>query len=216
MDATEENLIITADALLTEPQADTIHQHSVSTDCSISAGEQVFFTELPQDFTGGELPEGNYYLKEDVTLDSSMEISSGVVTLCLNGHTLRYGGTGKNSVINVNSNANLHICDCSPAGGRISGGKNSGIRIEGFLNLYGGTISGNVSETGGGGVYNQGTFTLHNGTISGNTASSGGGIYNYNGNVKMLNGTITGNSVVTGNAEGNGGGVCVNSGSFNK
>lgn len=192
MDATEENLIITADALLTEPQADTIHQHSVSTDCSISAGEQVFFTELPQDFTGGELPEGNYYLKEDVTLDSSMEISSGVVTLCLNGHTLRYGGTGKNSVINVNSNANLHICDCSPAGGRISGGKNSGIRIEGFLNLYGGTISGNVSETGG------------------------GGIYNYNGNVKMLNGTITGNSVVTGNAEGNGGGVCVNSGSFNK
>lgn len=198
----DEQLSLTGEALA-DPQAEEVHQHSVSTDCSVSDGEQVKFTELTKDFTGGTLPAGNYYLSEDVELTTTMEIASGTVNLCLNGHTLLYKDIVLKSVIEVTANADLHICDCGiidgVSTGCVSGGKKSGIYIEqGELYLYGGIITNNTTSGYGGGIYNKGTIYMYSGTIDGNTASTGGGVYNYNGTFRMYGGTISGNTAPTG------------------
>ena len=93
-----------------------------------------------------------------------------------------------------------------------------GAYVMGTLELKGGTISGNVTNSSsslndrGAGVYvyNSGTFLMKSGTISGNTTSegssigsgSGGGVYTL-GKFEMTGGTISGNKAV------NGGGVFV-------
>ncbi len=77
--------------------------------------------------------------------------------------------------------------------------------------MYGGTISGNDSNTlaTGGGVDVNGSsqgassFTMYGGTISDNTATSGGGLYVNEGNSF----TMYGGSICRNNASGNGGGV---------
>lgn len=226
----EEEYFLNEDTMPVTAQAEAVHQHSVSTDCSTSDGEQTAFTALTQDFTGGTL-SGNYYLSEDVTLDSTMVISSGTVRLCLNGHTLQYGGADTANVIRVN--ANLYICDCGTTG-CITGGTSAGIYIPmGKLFLYSGTIKGNTSTTPGGGVTNyMGDFEMYGGSISGNSATYGGGIYNSErGTFKMNGGSISGNSAtnnvgggvynldyatfeinggtISGNSARNGSGVCL-------
>ncbi len=200
-----------ADPLMTdavfyeEPQNGDTHQHSVSVDCSVTAGEQAAFTELNQDFTGGALAEGNYYLSEDVTLTDSLVVS-GTVKLCLNGHTLAYGGNDIASVIVINKDNTLYICDCM-SGGQISGGKKSGIYNMGTLQINGGAIIENTAAPYGGGVFNNGLFEMNGGTIAGNTAHDGGGIYIDQGELNLYGGTITSNK-----AANNGGGICVSKG----
>ncbi|MCM1494252.1 MAG: InlB B-repeat-containing protein [Bacteroides sp.] len=191
----DEQLSLTGEAL-TDPQAEEVHQHSVSTDCSVSDGEQVEFTELTKDFTGGTLPAGNYYLSEDVALSSTLEISSGTVNLCLNGHKLI--GAGTSSVIEIKGSGILHICDCGISG-TITNGKRSGIYIfSGSLYMHGGTITGNTANSQGGGIYNSGFFELSGGSISGNTTLDGGGVFNASkGNFIMTGGTISNNTVVS-------------------
>lgn len=218
LDVAEE--ILTEDTFSVEAQEDSIHQHSVSTDCSISAGEQVAFTALTQAFTGGSLAEGNYYLSEDITLSSTMEIS-GIVNLCLNGHTLQYVGSTISSVISIEEYTVLCICDCGRSG-TITGGTKSGIYMnQGDLYFYGGTITGNSNTSGGGGIYvTTGSMVqIQGGVISGNTVNSGtynhggGGVHIDAGGILQMNGGSIFDNTVTYYYGSRGGGI-YNSGSF--
>ena len=110
------------------------------------------------------------------------------------------------------------------SGNAISGG--GGVFLyRDTMNMYGGTISGNISNgyDGGGGVYvchtatGYGVFNMFGGTISGNQANSvgvtspllyggGGGVKN-GGVFKMTGGVIENNIASASNISGNGGGV---------
>ena len=157
-----------------------------------------------QDDGDWNLTDGNYYLKDDITVEYAIAIS-GDVTICLNGRTLE--SKGKNMpVFRVEGGSTLTLTDCSGNAGKVkhtSDGSGSGVKVEngGTFNMYGGTITGNTASHGGG-VYVDGTgstFTMNGGTISGNeaTGSSGtsGGVYvSNNGTFTMNGGTISGNT----------------------
>ena len=98
--------------------------------------------------------------------------------------------------------------------------KGCAIRVEGELSLRGsGTVTGannsSAESFGGGGVsVAQGAkFTLRNAYITGNVATCGAGVYTQ-GDFNMLSGTIRDNATIAGAANGNGGGVMVDGGSF--
>ena len=144
-----------------------VHQHSVSG----GSDTQEVFAEFDENAV--RLTSGSYYLAGDVSLDHSLTVAKGsVVNLCLNGHKLEYSGSDKVSVIVVEPDATLNICDCdgahgshtftSPAtnqsvtitGGLITRSKpvdmvGSGIYVNsgGICNFYGGSVAG-ISDTG--------------------------------------------------------------------
>ena len=144
---------------------------------------------------------GSYYLTADVTLNSTWNVPTGTVNLCLNGHTVRLAEGKTGSVINIAKEATLSIYDHNDAG-MITGGNQSsrsggGVLVSGTFKMYGGNITGN-SASQGGGVYvgtSSAAFTLYGGSIHGNTASSsGGGVYVSFGNFEMNGGSIAGNT----------------------
>ena len=140
--------------------------------------------------------DGSYYLKKDVALDD-MWVCLYNVNLCLNGKSI-IGGTNK-ATIGVNYDKRLTITDCQETAGKITHKKGkAGSGIETYagatLNLWNGCITGN---TDGSGVFNnEGTFNLYGGSISGNvTGAEGGGVLNTEGGkFNMYGGSITGNS----------------------
>ena len=164
---------------------------------------------------------GHYYLKQDVTLESTWSIqgTSGnmvAIVLCLNGHSIQLKDTSSSTdVIRINEHATLALCDCNGSGknnGIITGGtKASGVNItnNGAFVMYGGSISGN-----GIGVNNGQRFYMYGGSITGNDR----GVYvnstdftvagdvkitnnNTNGNVYLPSGkTITVGGALTGGA----------------
>ncbi len=168
--------------------------------------------------------DGNYYLKKDVSLDDDMWVCLYNVNLCLNGKSI-IGGTYK-STIGVNYNKSLTITDCQETVGKIThkeGKSGSGIETyagstlnlwngevsgntdgsgvynkESTFNMYGGSISNNITGADGGGVLNTegGTFNLYGGSISNNSASNndGGGVKNTSGRFNMYGGSISGNT----------------------
>jgi uncharacterized repeat protein (TIGR02543 family) len=100
----------------------------------------------------------------------------------------------------------------------------NGVYVNGgtFL-MYNGIIKDNFftsSYAFGGGVYIHGTFFMYGGTISGNSSSSGGGVYVYDGTFTMNDGEIYGNSATADydyyEHYPYGGGVYIGSGDFNK
>ena len=163
-----------------------------------------------------------YYLKNDVKLTDNLLVSSGVVTLNLNGHVLT--GSGDGSVITVNSGAALNLLDSDSTPCTTtrygqwkeeSTGKEYSVSMDRpesgeYETLIGGVITGGKGTSisfdpeatfcYGGGVYNDGTVTVYGGTIAGSSADFGGGVCN-NGNFKLLNGRIADNTA------GSGGGV---------
>lgn len=152
---------------------------------------------------------GNYYLKDNVTLESTWDCTVAGVKLCLNGHTIT--GAYGSSVIQVRKNGSLDITDCKTEAGQITNESKvsgRGIMVQGTLTLWNGDITGNT----GGGVYvKSGTFTMNSGSITGNMGSSYGGVYvNTGATFNMNGGTINGNNCKK--SDGSGGGVYVNSG----
>ena len=144
------------------------------------------------------LPEGKYYLKDDITVEYAIVIS-GKVTICLNGKTIT-GKTAANHnttypVFRVASSGSLTLTDCKENSGKVthSGysaayGVPSGVQVlkDGTFIMYGGKISGNaiegVSLTDDGGI-----FHMYGGEISGNQD----GVYVGNSAVfNMSGGTI--------------------------
>ena len=167
--------------------------------------------------------DGNYYLKKDVSLDDNMWVCLYNVNLCLNGKSI-VGGTYK-STIGVNYNKSLTITDCQETvgkithkegksgsgietyagstlnlwNGEISGNTGSGVyNKESTFNMYGGSITGNITGADGGGVLNTegGTFNMYGGSISNNSADNndGGGVKNSSGRFNMYGGNISGNT----------------------
>ena len=170
---------------------------------------------------------GYYYLTQDIETTGIWVPANGVV-LCLNGHSII--DTNHGYTIMVRKDYTFTLCDCkggSAEYGRIThaeqadGTKYSGrgVYAIGTFNMYGGSISGNVSPDSSGvlldnGAYSGGkgtAFNMYGGEITGNTATSGagGGVYVFaNSPFRMYGGSISGNTAKYG-----GGGVYVGSGS---
>ena len=177
------------------------------------------------------LPEGNYYLAENVTLPYAIQIPKNAkVNLCLNGYsitkTTATSSPGFEGVITIDSGAIFSLCDCKNSGkithesGKFGRGVKGGNLGVATFNMYGGEISGNnagISDDGqdGAGVYMQnGTFTMYGGKITDNHVNKqlncgGGGVYVYSGTFTMSGGEISGNT-----SSKYGGGVFMQSGTF--
>lgn len=104
-------------------------------------------------------------------------------------------GSSKGGAIYMTGNSSLNL-----AGGIISNNytdsDGGAIYIkEGTVNLNGGSITNNRASTYGGGVYNCGNLVMRNGEISHNSATNyGAGIYNKN-SITLLGGSVTGNTI---------------------
>ena len=178
--------------------------------------------ETPITAAGGELATGNYVLPDNIDLTNDLVIPSGaVVSIDLNGHTLK--GTGNGSVIVVNDNGVLTVKDSSGDNsgiitggiGYASDGGNGGgaISIEsgGKCTLEGGTLTGNHCNNynyNAGGVYAKGTaeFYMTGGVITENTANrQGGGIFGGGSSTIVISG-----GEISKNTAQFGGGVCYN------
>ena len=177
----------------------TLHEHAVcgKTGCTEEDHDNTLWIPLTYDSEkqrlqyGGKslekptynnkytLPEGNYYLFADITLDGSIAIS-GNVNICLNGHTI--STKLYNSVFDISS-YKLAVCDCSTGhSGKIeiidNHSKTKSSIVVGLnaaqLCLYGGTIQG-----GDYGVYSSSgsSVKLFGGSITGNTIGVDGSSY---------------------------------------
>lgn len=192
----------------------TLHEHAVcgKTGCTEEDHDNTLWIPLTYDSEkqrlqyGGKslekptynnkytLPEGNYYLFADITLDGSIAIS-GNVNICLNGHTI--STKLYNSVFDISS-YKLAVCDCSTGhSGKIeiidNHSKTKSSIVVGLnaaqLCLYGGTIQG-----GDYGVYsNSGSSVkLFGGSITGNTIGVDGSSYDsltIGGDAKVIDNT---------------------------
>ena len=192
----------------------TLHEHAVcgKTGCTEEDHDNTLWIPLTYDSEkqrlqyGGKslekptynnkytLPEGNYYLFADITLDGSIEIS-GNVNICLNGHTI--STKLYNSVFDISS-YKLAVCDCSTGhSGKIeiidNHSKTKSSIVVGLnaaqLCLYGGTIQG-----GDYGVYSSSgsSVKLFGGSITGNTIGVDGSSYDsltIGGDAKVIDNT---------------------------
>ena len=191
----------------------TLHEHAVcgKTGCTEEDHDNTLWIPLTYDSEkqrlqyGGKslekptynnkytLPEGNYYLFADITLDGSIAIS-GNVNICLNGHTI--STKLYNSVFDISS-YKLAVCDCSTGhSGKIeiidnhSETKSFVVELNAAqLCLYGGTIQG-----GDYGVYtgNDSSVELFGGSITGNTIGVDGSSYDsltIGGDAKVIDNT---------------------------
>ena len=166
---------------------------------------------------------GNYYLTNDVTLNSTWIPVDGTV-LCLNGHSITADGDVKAIyVIDIT----FTLCDCKGddgAYGKIThpvGKTGSGVYMTGAnskFNMYGGSITNNTADNGGGVYMAGGQFTMYGGEISRNTTTTGngGGVYVGGGTFTMKGSATVKENTASGNTayQGNGGGVYVYSGTF--
>ncbi len=163
---------------------------------------------------------GNYYLTEDVTLNGTWNVPSGVTNLCLNGHVIKANGF---NVITINNGVTLNLYDCqttehkgyTDANGLWHLGEKSSLGAgETAKSIYGGVITGGKAENGGGVYVNNGKFIMNGGTIIGNTATKSGG--GYGGGVYVATGsaqfTMDGGTISS-NTASSGGGVYVETGS---
>ncbi|MBQ4524231.1 MAG: hypothetical protein IJA10_14985 [Lachnospiraceae bacterium] len=154
------------------------------------------------------LPDGNYYLTEDLTLSYWINIV-GNVNLCLNGKSIT-----SNMIVVNDADATLNLCDCKE-NGKITKANGAGVKCHGTFNMYGGNITDNINDYYGGGVYvSNGTFNMYGGSITNNkvTADTGEG-----GGVRLQNSsnfTMYGGKIANNFSAKYGGGVCVWSGTF--
>ena len=169
---------------------------------------------------------GYYYLTQDIETTDIWVPADGVV-LCLNGHSII--NTNHGYTIMIRKDYTFTLCDCkggSAEYGRITHAEQAdgtkyigqGVYAIGTFNMYGGSISGNVSQHSSGVLLDNGAnsggkgtaFNMYGGEITGNTATSGagGGVYVFaNSPFRMYGGSISGNTAKYG------GGVYVGSGS---
>ena len=185
---------------------------------------------------------GKYFLGGDIVLGATQHIPADcTVTLCLNGHILDLQeknpiyGVYEGSVLAVDDNAELNLCDCSGTEKTRYGFWSNEPQpyqrtytiqsevpsAENYDTLTGGIITGGTGEIDksdgsasgqGGGIYVDGTLNFYGGCIAGNrgngNSAAGGGIClgSYQARLHMLGGNIVGNFCH------NGGGIAVMNG----
>ena len=162
------------------------------------------------------LPEGNYYLTEDLNINEGLLITGGIenmVHLYLNGHNITMNGDG--DVIRLKGDAStisffvttLHIHEDHNIPGEIRhGGSGTGTGItvgrDARLYLHGGKITNNTWSGYGGGIslFRTSRLIMSGGEISGNKAAQGGGVYfngaataQFSGKVNIEGNTDSGN-----------------------
>ncbi|MDE7094226.1 MAG: hypothetical protein K2O52_04875 [Oscillospiraceae bacterium] len=131
------------------------------------------------------------------------------ITIDLNGCSINRNlefAIENGEVIHVQNGGVLNLTDTNTElgnSGTITGGNSldgaGGIYVEtgGTVNMWGGNITGNKTESSGGGVLlvgEESNFSMSGGTIANNTASQcGGGIALSGGNFKLANGTVSDN-----------------------
>jgi uncharacterized repeat protein (TIGR02543 family) len=187
----------------------------------------------------GDLTAGTTYtLTGNINLTDTLTVTSGDVTVDLNGYTVK-AANGK-SAFKV-SGGDLTIKDSSTAGtGKITGNTTAprlggGVYLDsGTFTFDSGTISqckaqsGRNNQAKGGGVYvNSGTFTIVNGVIDNCSAvgasttsttsktSYGGGVYMKSGKFNMNGGRISNCKASDSKSGGCGGGVYLAGRTFN-
>ena len=183
---------------------------------------------------------GNYYLLNDVEVEYDSSTGSCTwqpkngVKLCLNGHSIISKGDSTRGMITVDDGATFDLTDCKTTGtvthGENNWGKATGGGVDiGYktmsssfnnttFNLWGGSITGNVSSNGGV-LVNSGTFNMYGGSITGNTSEvkknsssygGGGGVFiDLRGKFNLYKGEISQNTVSL-----QGGGGVINWGTF--
>ena len=162
---------------------------------------------------------GSYYLTTDVEIKTTWSPANNTA-LCLNGYSIKGGGS--NGVIMVDKDVNFTLCDCSGSNKtyRFAGGTyGQPWTLDGSGNHE---VTGGILTSSGSGVFiKNGTFNMYGGEITNNTAAKGGGVYLASGTpgnenkFNMCGGTISGTSGDDANTAKNTGGVCVGSGTFN-
>ena len=181
---------------------------------------------------------GNYYLLNDVEVENrasgdGWQPENGV-KLCLNGHSIISKGDSTRGMITVDDGATFDLTDCKTTGTVTHGENNRGKATGGGVdigyktmsssfnnttfNLWGGSITGNVSSNGGV-LVNSGTFNMYGGSITGNTSEvkknsssygGGGGVFiDLRGKFNLYKGEISQNTVSL-----QGGGGVINWGTF--
>lgn len=204
--------ILLVDSLLLD--ASTTHSHAIcGAECNGHVDESqhndaIVFEELTADKiitakrSNGDnvstVNHGNYYLKQDLALNSKLYITEDTV-ICLNGHKLYAGPNMQDAILFVDKSKKLSICDCSEEqSGMITGGRGN----------YGKYSSGGTYTVVGGGIFieSNASFDLYGGNISENSADLyGGGIYiNNNVTMRMYGGSVS-NNILKNRTEGSGG-----------
>ena len=160
--------------------------------------------------TNGELGAGSYYLSGDLTLTGTLTVSTGTVSLDLNGHVLK--GNGSALVIKV-TGGTLNITDSDPAAEHYFTKADKGVWMLNDSNtgekITGGVITGgnNTTNDGGGAIYNGGgTVTMTGGNIVGNTATLRGGAICNLGTMTLDSVNVLGNTSEAG-GRSHGGGI---------
>ncbi|MCM1168228.1 MAG: autotransporter adhesin family protein, partial [Lachnospiraceae bacterium] len=170
---------------------------------------------------------GKYYLTSDVNVAENVWLKNADITLCLNGHTVRYTGSSSSNALVFtvpDASTSLTLCDCSGGKtGTLTGGCGHGLGGAVYIGsgatftLNGGNISGNLTRLGGGVfVDSGGTFIMNGGSISNNTSTEdGGGVRVNSGAIFTMNGgSISGNTARRGGGVDNNGTITMNGGTI--
>lgn len=149
---------------------------------------------------------GNIVLTCDMELESEILLSSGTLSICLNGNDI-IAASG-NRIFQVTSGAVLNIHDCKGTGS-LTGADYTNVggavyvKTGAAFNLHGGNITGNETTKDGGAVsVADGIFNMYGGSITNNHSDGGGGAVcaGTNSQVNIYGGSITGNSAKNGGA----------------
>ena len=233
----QPNITIGEDGLKSGTDLELVHATSTHTDHDGKTFEHKLTSENGQLYIDGTLQKNyqikpdtyateTYYLAGDLTLDDTLYIRGGYISICLNGHSITQNRD--KDVINVANDVYLSLYDCSEGNaGRIThaeGKTGRGIKfsagIGNTFDMYGGTITGNhataTNDDKGGGVLvtgnDKGSFNLHGGVITGNSAENGGGVAvsSTDSNPRVSRSfTMDGGTISNNEAAQNGGGVYV-------
>lgn len=154
---------------------------------------------LDNDTVATPISNGNYCLDDNLSINQTMVISSGIVNICLNGHCLSLKDDAECPLILVEEGATLNLYDCQNTG-KVTGGNSSGIAsciaVFGNFSLYGGIISNNTGYNSPVVIETGGDFTMYGGLISDNIAYQGGGVSILHGQFTMYDGSISNNTAL--------------------
>lgn len=157
----------------------------------------------PLDASGSAwtLPEGKYYLADNIRIDKPIEIK-GDVTICLNGHDICVGkGVFAFEICQYNNakKGTLTLTDCKENCGEVKSYDTAERALGGVdiisnkctFNMYGGKISGCKR-----GVYvnSYGTFNMYGGVISDSVGLNGVTVFDSNATFNMYGGEISHNT----------------------
>lgn len=200
----DETVAMSEMATASSPAANaaaTTHSHPVcGKSCSCTSDSHPNFKWNAWDGTT-TLQNGNYYLTQDVVLDSTMILNYSYVTyLCLNGHSI----TCEDTVFNIYSTRSLYITDCVGTGVIETTNDAYTITNNRLLSVWGGTIRNSCEYAFSAILTGKNTNTyVRGGTVESSKygdaifSDVGSRVYIYDGNIKGYRSAIGGQDDTT-------------------